>query len=148
MRRFAHCGAVTASYVWAEMKQRLSRMAMGRAVALTFIFAAVAACGSPPVVNGWPIGAAVDCGGDRASGCRRMISAATETLDQGDPGHPAIASVELHDEAPAVDALGHPILMTRSLILHVARFVLADGSVRAIGVADWPSGPVTVPTGP
>jgi hypothetical protein len=112
------------------------------------MLAIIAGCAGPAAVDGWPIGAEADCGGARAAGCQDLIDAATAALSQGVPGHPAIVSVELHEEGTTVDAFGRPILMTRSILLLVARFVLADGTVRAVGVGDSPGGPVTVLIGP
>jgi hypothetical protein len=108
----------------------------------------VACSGSVDRVDGWPIGPPADCGGPAAVSCERMTKAATSALDARDPGHAAIASVRLFEEGAITNALGQRVLMTRSLEMQVAEFVLADGSSKAVGVADWPSGPVTVPYGP
>ena len=125
-------------------------MASRRLAVVAILQLIVAGCtfGPDRVVDGWPIGPAVDCAGAGAASCDRLITAATAELERRDPGHPAIQRAALHDEAPARDALGHTILLTRTLSLSVALFALADGSERAVGVADWPTEPVTVPYGP
>ena len=126
-------------------------MTASRRVAfMAILHLVVAGCTFAPdrVVDGWPVGPAVDCSGAGAASCDRLIQAATAELERRDPGHPAIQGAALHDEAPVRDAVGHVILLTRTLSLSVAVFSLADGSERAVGVADWPSGPVTDPYGP
>jgi hypothetical protein len=112
------------------------------------VLAILAGCASPTVVDGWPIGPEADCQGAKAAQCQRLIEAATEAFARRDPGHSVVVSVTLHDEAPMVDPLGNPILMTRTVLLYVVRFSLADATVRAIGVGESPGGPVTIPTGP
>jgi hypothetical protein len=119
-----------------------------RAPVLIVALAILAGCTSPAVVDGWPMGPEADCQAAKAAECQRLKEAATDDFARREPGHPVIVSVTLHDEGPIVDALGNPILMTRSVFFFVARFVLADGTIRAIGVADSPGGPVTLPAGP
>lgn len=119
-----------------------------RAAAIAAILAILASCASPTVVDGWPIGPEADCQGANAARCEALIDAATDAFARRDPGHPLVVRVALHNEGPIVDPVGNPILMTRSVLFLVARFILADGTVRAVGVADSPGGPVTLPNGP
>jgi hypothetical protein len=120
-----------------------------RLAGLVLIAIATAGCAAQPAtVDGWPIGPLFDCSKVPQGYCDRLLAAARDRLDVRDPAHAVVLAGELHDEGTNVDALGHPILMTKSIELSVARFVLADGSLRAIGVADWPSGPIVVDRGP
>jgi hypothetical protein len=107
----------------------------GRWSSLALIAIAAAACAraGDPVVDGWPIGPQRDC--ERHDDCHALLVLATAALDRRDPGHAAIVNVTLHNEGAIVDASGNTILMTRSgACCSVARFELADGTVRAIGV--------------
>ena len=126
------------------------RTPLWRIAALAAALGIAVGCGAgaADVVDGWPIGPAVNCSGDETASCERLTRAAIDALDRRDLGHPVILRVVLHDEAPAVDVLGNPILMTRSVQLLVARFELADGTVRGIGVGESPGEPVTVEYGP
>lgn len=112
------------------------------------LVAALAGCGSQTgeTIDGWPLGPAAKCSGDQATYCARPIAAAREELDRISPGHAPIVGVELFDEAK-VDAQGSFVLV-QSVPIDVARFQLADGSVRAIGVGDTPGGPYAEAHGP
>jgi hypothetical protein len=86
-----------------------------------------------PVIDGWPVGPEASCAQDQ--GCPVLLDTATIGLSRRDPGHPAIVAVTLHREGTLLDANGNQILMKRSGgCCSVARFELADGSVKAIGV--------------
>ncbi len=99
------------------------------ALGLAALTAALLGCGLLPepaaaVVDGWPIGPLVECRPDDR--CPELLAAAVAGLARRDPGNAAIVRATLHREA---------VLSTRSgACCTVARFELADGTVRAIGV--------------
>jgi len=120
-----------------------------RLAGLVLIAFAIAGCAAQPAtVDDWPIGQVLDCSKVPQGYCDRLVVAARARLDARDPAHAVVLAAEIHEEGTNVDAFGHPILLTRSIVLYVARFVLADGSTRAIGVGDSPGGIVTVDRGP
>ena len=85
------------------------------------------------MIDGWPIGSESSC--IASERCPELLATARTGLDDRDPGHAAVVKVELHTEGVTVDADGNVILTTRSGgCCSVARFELADGSVKAIGV--------------
>ena len=89
--------------------------------------------GRDPVIDGWPVGRVMDC--NRDATCADLAAAATAGLARRDPGHPAIVTLTLHDEGRVVNEDGEQVLFTRSgSCCSVARFALADGTVRAIGI--------------
>lgn len=101
------------------------------AVAATYLLTRGPA--ADPVVDGWAIGPVWSCSVDVP--CDRLVDVATAGLDQFDRGHPAIVRVTIHADGQLVDALGRQVLMPRSGgAPWVARFELADGSVRAVGL--------------
>lgn len=99
----------------------------------------VGACSLPPataspVIDTWPIGDQYQCSGGDAR-CAALVPAAIKGLDRWRPGHADVVTVKLHREGILLDALGNPILLTRSGdCCSVAVFQLAGGEVRAIGV--------------
>lgn len=124
-----------------------------RLAAIVALATVLVGCGSGAdrVVDGWPIGAELDCSTELIGRVpkvpcdvqfRTFIRAATDAIDRRDPGHPAIVRVTLHQQSTtAVDAFGHEITRTTTGTIHVARFDLADGSVRAIGIGILGIGP-------
>ena len=114
------------------MKSRIAR-ALLLAVALASCSHAVLPPVRDPVVDGWPIGPEQACNADPR--CPILLDTARIGLDRRDPGHPLVIRVSLHTEGVTLDANGKQILTKRSGgCCSVARFELADGSVRAIGV--------------
>jgi hypothetical protein len=110
------------------------------AVAVAFVLV-VAACGAVPgeegsVVDHWPVGPARTCSGDQAERCEALVGVGRSGLDERNPGHPAIVSLELHQEGPMVDpSTGDKMLVTRSGgCCSVLVMRLQDGSTTAIGV--------------
>lgn len=105
--------------------------------------------GPDPIVDGWPIGAVVDCGAEPR--CPELVTTAQRGFDARDPGDPEIAGVTLHSEGAVVNDRGETILMVRSgACCWVAVFDLGDGTARAIGVG-YPGisqVPITVDYGP
>jgi hypothetical protein len=106
-------------------------------IGLAVLFVAIlTGCSSPmgdPVVDGWAIGPERSC--ETTAKCPALLDTARVGLDRRDPGHPAVVSVTLHTEGATFAANGDRILHTRSgSCCSVARFELADGSVKAIGV--------------
>ena len=99
------------------------------ALGLAVLAVALLGCGPAPepafaVVDGWPIGHVAECRPDDR--CPEPLATAVAGLARRDPGHAAIVRTTLHQEA---------VLSTRSgACCTVARFELADGTVRAIGV--------------
>jgi hypothetical protein len=121
------------------------------AVAVALLTTAISGCAfdaSDPVVDGWPIGPEGFC---TTMKCRALLDTAQIGFDRRDPEHPAVVRVVLHDEGMVVDEHGNRMLVMRSgSCCSVARFELADGSVRAIGVG-YPGvsrTPVAVDYGP
>jgi hypothetical protein len=114
------------------------RHRVGRSIAVVTLLAAVlAACSRPvsdPVVDGWPIGERRDCTA-RPWECNLLLAAARDRLALRDPGHPEIVQATLHMEGATVDADGNLLIQVRSGgCCSVARFELADGTIRALGV--------------
>jgi hypothetical protein len=101
-----------------------------RSVLLAALVAtAMSACALLParVIDGWRIGAAVDC---TQHDCPAIVREATRGLDVIAPGHPAIAATSVVEWAfevmPTVSS-GLPFVVVLGL---------ADGSVRAVGVME------------
>ena len=96
------------------------------------------------VVDGWPIGNEVNCSLEQR--CDELLTAARTGLASRNPGHAEVVKQTLHEEGTHGN-----VLTTRSGgCCWVARFRLADGSVRAIGVG-YPgisTEPATVDYGP
>ncbi|MEO8468612.1 MAG: hypothetical protein ABI573_02965 [Chloroflexota bacterium] len=108
-------------------------LVLAACVAVVATYILIRGPASDPVVDGWAIGSVSSCSVDVP--CDLLIDVATKALDNYDRGHAAIVRVTIHDEGHVADALGRTILMTRSGgAIWVARFELADRSVRAIGV--------------
>jgi hypothetical protein len=84
-----------------------------------------------PIVDGWPIGAPDTC--QPGEPCVELLELAARQLGRRDPDHAAVVRVDWHRWGRIVDDDGR-VLIGRSGRWHVARFELADGSVRAIGV--------------
>jgi hypothetical protein len=87
-----------------------------------------------PVIDTWPIGAALDC--PDAASCAELVRVGVQGLDQRDPGHAQVVATYLHQEGAFVDpTTGDRIFMQRSGgCCHVLVVELADGSTHAIGV--------------
>jgi hypothetical protein len=86
-----------------------------------------------PVIDGWPVGAALPCTPEQK--CQELLAAASAGLDRRNPGHADVVEGTLHAEGRTVNASGETILITRSgSCCSVALFTLTDGTVRAIGV--------------
>lgn len=109
------------------------------AATLIILALAVVSCGllraaPDPMVDGWPIGAEIDC--TSRADCAALLDLARSGLDRREPGHAAVMRVTLHVEGTLVDpATGDRILLTRSGgAPSVAVFELGDGTVTAIGV--------------
>jgi hypothetical protein len=109
------------------------------AACLALLALGVLACGllrepPDPVIDGWPVGARVDC--TVRTDCEVLMGLARGRLDQRDPGHAAVARLTLHDEGTLTDPVtGSGILVTRSGgAPSIAVFELDDGTVTAIGV--------------
>jgi hypothetical protein len=105
-------------------------------VGLVITAIAASACGpfaGDPVVDGWPIGSETNCSiEDR---CPELLTTAQVGFDRRSPGHPAVVAVTLHLEGRLAGSDSGEVLYTRSgSCCWVARFELADGTVRAIGV--------------
>lgn len=112
------------------------------ALAVLLTAAACAPLRESPVVDGWPVGDPLDCTTSGAR-CPELLAAATAGLGVRDPGHAPIVQATLHVEGVVFDDKGNQILWTRSgACCNVARFELADGSVRAMGVG-YPGSPKT-----
>ena len=111
------------------------RTGVGRLLATTVALVVVAGCAqatSDPVVDGWPIGSESDCA---VTPCAAWLAVAHARLDVRDPGHAEIVTATLHSEGVTVGPDGQLQLTTRSGgCCAVARFVLTDGAVEAIGV--------------
>jgi len=127
---------------------RASRIVFVLAVALTAV--ACAAIRESPVVDGWPVGDALDCTTARDR-CPELLVEATAGLDRREPGHAPIVHATLHVEGVVLDENGNQILWTRSgSCCNVALFELEDGSVHTMGVG-YPGiarDPVAIDYGP
>ena len=115
-------------------------------------FLAILAVGcNSGVIDGWLVGPLTICqdavvtanGVEVARGrCEDLVAAAAIALDNRDPGHPTVVSMQLHRRLSPPDTVGG--------LAYVAVYTLADGSVRAIGVG-WPgvaTTPYTLDYGP
>ena len=129
-----------------------------QASALLFVSGAMLACGLLPnarpigdrVVDGWPIGAPLQC--EDASRCQALSAVAREGLDQHYAGHAAVVEFGLYNEGSRIDAeTGDKILVIRSgACCEVALYRLADGTEHALGVG-YPgisTTPMAFPEGP
>jgi hypothetical protein len=106
-----------------------------RVAAVVLFVAIVTGCSrvGDPVVDGWAIGPEQWCA--TTTNCPALLDTARAGLDRRDPRHADVLRVTLHDEGATFEADGDQILHTRSgSCCSVARFELADGSIRAIGV--------------
>jgi hypothetical protein len=110
---------------------------------LAFLAAAVlAGCSIPPadpIVDRWPIGPELNPEGSRRA---ELLAVAQAGLDLRDPGHPAISSVTLHSIGSIVRKDGTVTYISSSVSTTVVRFVLADGSIAAIGVRAFLNDPL------
>ena len=102
------------------------------------------------VVDGWPIGAPLEC--EDAARCQALTTVAGEGLDQHYPQHAEIVGFGLYSEGMRVDPeTGNAILVNRSgSCCDVALFRLADGTEHALGVG-FPgisTTPMAFPEGP
>jgi hypothetical protein len=115
---------------------------------------AVAACGletNNGVIDGWLVGPSTACQDRVVSAnnvevargrCADLVAAAATALDHRDPGHAAVVAMQLHKREWPPNTGGG--------LQYVAVYLLADGSVRAIGVG-WPgvaTTPYTMEYGP
>jgi len=112
-------------------------------VALALLAACLVGCGGQPtvthtprgpVIDGWPVGEAVDCAaGIQGIDCRSLIQIAINGLAVRDRVRPDEASVTLHlyrqDEDGIYRSGGPPL---------IAVYEVADQPLRAIGVKLYP----------
>jgi hypothetical protein len=116
-------------------------LTQGLAIAMGALVLLVAACD----VLGSPAGDRVVTADDvevARGRCEDLVAAAARALDERDPGHPPVMGMQLHERRRAPTTIGG--------LQYVAVYVLADGSVRAIGVG-WPgvaTTPYTIENGP
>jgi len=91
------------------------------------------ACGAvrDPIVDGWPIREPMACVPEER--CVELLDLAARQLDRRDQDHAAVVEAAMHYEGQIRDDDGNR-LNTHTGRVYVARFELADGSVRAIGV--------------
>jgi hypothetical protein len=110
----------------------LAALAALASLALVWAVAVSSGPTADPVVDGWPVGDAFTCSNPE---CEALLPVAQAQLDTRDPGHAPVVHATLHHEGVYADASGHLILSVRSGgCCQVARFELADGTIRAIGV--------------
>lgn len=79
-------------------------------------------------IDGFPLGAPVECSPSMTVSCDQLVALGRQALDQRDPGHAAVQATHLYEEGPL------PPGMVRSGTLRVIVFDLADGSTHATGV--------------
>jgi hypothetical protein len=84
-----------------------------------------------PIVDGWPIREPMSCVPEER--CAELLELAARRLDRRDQDRAAVVEAVMHYEGMILDDHGS-WLNTHTGRVYVARFELADGSVRAIGV--------------
>lgn len=132
----------------------------GASVSTLILAAAIGFSGCGPTgstIDGFKLGVVVKCSGGISEhtaatddGCGGGLKRASAALDARDPGHAAVLSVAMYsdgtqpgpidmtgDGPPPIPAPRHP-----GPLVTVFVFTLADGSVRATGVACEDTGPL------
>jgi hypothetical protein len=105
-------------------------------VAAGLLLAGCSSSGNAGTIDGWPVGPVQAFPMNVPRDWSQWLSTATAAFDERFPGHAAYVAVTLHDEGEIRDAMGNPVLVTRSGgdCCRVVVFELADGSVHALGI--------------
>ena len=124
-----------------------------RTFLLVLVAAAVAACGLAGMepntrIDGWSVGESIACEASTPD-CTVLFPLAIETFDVNEPDHASIVSTSLHEEGLYPNERGELVQIIRSTArMWVVVFQLADGSRRAIGVANILGDPTVFWEGP